>query len=259
MNMKQALHEMGVSDEALTPAEKGALDRDGFLSLPGILAPEQAQKMGARLDELVVQGVAVRHQEGVDTLDDVIHKDPMFEVCFAHPRLLAAVSHVLGSEFKLHSVNSRIALPGYGQQELHADWDKAVEPGDYYICNSVWALVDFTENNGATRVVPGSHRSGKLPAEVMRNRLDSHPDEVKLVAPVGTVIVFNSHLWHGGTHNAGRVRRRALHSAFVRRDQEQQADQRKLIRPEMYAGLNAAARCILDVQGNGIPQADQLE
>ena len=247
MNMKQALYEMGVSDRSLTEAEKSALDRDGFLPLPGILTPGQAERMGARLDELIAQGEAVRHQEGVDTLDDVIHKDPMFEVCFSHPRLLAAVSHVLGSEFKLHSVNSRIAVPGYGLQKLHADWDRAVKPGDHYICNSIWALVEFTENNGATRVVPGSHRSGKLPSDVMGNLLDPHPDEVKLVAPVGTVIVFNSHVWHGGTHNANSVLRRALHSAFVRRDQKQQNDQRKLIGPEMYAGLSAAARCILDV------------
>ena len=247
MNMKQALYEMGVSDRSLTEAEKSALDRDGFLPLPGVLTPGQAERMGARLDELIAQGEAVRHQEGVDTLDDVIHKDPMFEVCFSHPRLLAAVAHVLGSEFKLHSVNSRIAVPGYGLQKLHADWDKAVKPGDHYICNSIWALVDFTENNGATRVVPGSHRSGKLPSDVMGNLLDPHLDEVKLVASVGTVIVFNSHLWHGGTHNASPVLRRALHSAFVRRDQGQQNDQRKLIRPEMYSRLTAAARCILDV------------
>ena len=54
MNMKQALYEMGVSDYTLTQAEKGALDRDGFLPLPGNLAPEQEEKMGVRLDELVV-------------------------------------------------------------------------------------------------------------------------------------------------------------------------------------------------------------
>ena len=43
----------------------------------------------------------------------------------------------------------------------------------------------------------------------------SRPDEVKLLAPVGTVVVFNSDLWHGGTLNASPVRRRAMHSAFV--------------------------------------------
>ena len=144
-------------------------------------------------------------------------------------------------------MNSRIALPGYGLQDLHVDWDRAVEPGDYFICNSIWALVEFTERSGATRVVPGSHRSGRVPSEVMANLLDTHPDQIQLLAPAGTVVVFNSHLWHGGTHNFSHLRRWALHSAFVRRDQEQQNDQRKLIRPEMHARLGAAARCILDV------------
>lgn len=251
MDMKRALHDLGVRDDTLTREEKGTLDRDGFLPLPGILTPDQAKRMGARLDELVAQGESVRHQEGVESLDDVIHKDPMFDVCFTHPRVLAAMLQVLGSGFRLHSVNSRIACPGYGLQDLHVDWDRAVEPGDYYICNSIWTLVEFTENSGATRVVPGSHRSGKVPADVMGSLLDPHPDEIKLVASVGTVVVFNSHLWHGGTHNSSDVRRRALHSAFVRRDQEQQNDQRQLIQPEMYARLDAAARHILDVDRGG--------
>ena len=73
-------------------AENEALDRDGFLPLPGILAPEQTEKMSARLDELVAQGDAVRHQEGVDTLDDILFKDPRFEVCFTHARFLAAMA-----------------------------------------------------------------------------------------------------------------------------------------------------------------------
>jgi ectoine hydroxylase-related dioxygenase (phytanoyl-CoA dioxygenase family) len=249
MDMKRALHELGVRDDTLSSEEKGKLDRDGFLPLPGILSPEQAARLGARLDELIAQGKSVQQQEGVESLDDVIHQDPMFEVCITQPRVLAAMAHVLGTEFRLFSVNSRNANPGYGSQELHVDWDwdRPVQPGDYFICNSIWALVDFTETSGSTRVVPGSHRSGKVPRQVMSNLLDPHPDQITLVAPVGTVIVFNSHLWHGGTHNAGQVRRWALHSAFVRRDQEQQTDQRTLMRPETYARLGAAERCILDV------------
>ena len=122
-----------------------------------------------------------------------------------------------------------------------------MEPGDHYIGNSILLLVDFTEKDGATRVVPGSHRSEKIPSDVMRNRFDPHRYEVKLLAPVGTVIVFNSHVWHGGTLNASSVRRRAMHSAFVLRDQDQQTEQRKRIQPEMYARLSEAARYILDV------------
>ena len=127
MEMRQALRELGVREDTLSREEKGRLDRDGFLSLPGILSREHAGRLGARLDELIAQGESVQHQEGVESLDDVIHQDPMFEVCITHPRVLAAMAHVLGSDFKLHSVNSRIARPGYGLQDLHVDWDRAVE------------------------------------------------------------------------------------------------------------------------------------
>jgi ectoine hydroxylase-related dioxygenase (phytanoyl-CoA dioxygenase family) len=153
----------------------------------------------------------------------------------------------LGGEFKLSSLNSRAALPGQGLQALHADWGKAVEPGDYYVCNSIWLLDDFTEENGATRVVPGTQRSGKLPRDVMDNPADPHPDERLLIAPAGTVVIFNSHTWHGGTLNRSAKRRRAMHSYFCRRDQPQQLDQRKYSRPETYARLSEAARYILDV------------
>jgi hypothetical protein len=61
------------------------------------------------------------HQEaGTDRLADLVSKDPVFDVCFTSPRLLACVSHVLG-DFKLSSLNFRAALPGSGSQALPAE------------------------------------------------------------------------------------------------------------------------------------------
>ena len=65
----------------------------------------------------------------------------------------------------------------------------------------MWMLTDFTEDNGPTRVVPRSHRSGKHPQDVMEAPEEAHPDEIKLIGAAGTVVVFNSHLWHGATLN----------------------------------------------------------
>jgi ectoine hydroxylase-related dioxygenase (phytanoyl-CoA dioxygenase family) len=222
------------------------------LPLAGILTPQQVKKFGARLDELTIiegdkAGTEVHQEAGTDRLSDLVNKDPMFEVCFTHPRVLAAIAHVLGGEFKLSSLNSRASLPGQGLQDIHADWGSAVNPGDYYVCNSIWLLDDFTETNGATRVVPGSHRSGKMPRDVQANPKNSYEGEIKLLAPAGTVVIFNSHTWHGGTLNTSSNRRRAMHSYFCRRDQQQQLDQRKYIRPETYNRLSEAARYILDV------------
>lgn len=76
---------------------------------------------------------------------------------------------------------------------------------------------------------------------------DPCPGEVLLLAPAGTVVVFNSHLWHGGTVNRSSRPRRALHSYFTRRGDTQQLDQRKYVRPETLARLSPASRFILDV------------
>jgi ectoine hydroxylase-related dioxygenase (phytanoyl-CoA dioxygenase family) len=122
-----------------------------------------------------------------------------------------------------------------------------VNPALFSVCNSIWLLDDFTADNGATRVVPGSHLSGKSPEDVMADRRDACPGEVLLVAPAGTVVVFNSHLWHGGTLNRSSRHRRALHAYFTRRGYDQQLDQRKYVRPETLARLGPAARFILDV------------
>lgn len=252
MDTNEALFTLGVREDTLTPEEIAQLDRDGYLPLVGILSPEQVAKFGARLDELSAiegerAGLEVHQEAGTDRLADLINKDPMFEVCFTHPRVLAAMHHVLGGEMKVSSLNSRASLPGQGLQDVHADWGNAVQPGEYFACNSIWLLDDFTEQNGATRVVPGSHRSGKMPRDINPNPKDPFEGEVKLLAPAGTVVVFNCHTWHGGTLNTSENRRRAMHSCYIRRDQKQQLDQRQYIRPETYDRLNEAKRYLLDV------------
>lgn len=253
MTINDALDELGVRDDTLTPAEKDQLDRDGYLPLPGILAPEQIAAINAKLAELLANegenaGKEVHQEAGTDRLSNLVDKAPdLFAPCFTHPRVLAGIAHVLKGHLKLSSLNARAALPGQGLQALHADWGRAVAPGDYYVCNSIWLLDDFTEQNGATRVVPGSQRNGQMPQEAMPDPKATHPDEALLTAPAGTVVIFNSHTWHGGTKNNTDKPRRALHSYFCRRDQPQQLDQRKHLRPETVASLSPAARVVLDV------------
>ena len=252
MNTQEALRALGVRDDTLTKDERTRLDEDGFLPLHGILAPQQIAAITARLAALLEAegeqaGTEVHQEAGTDRLADLVNKDPIFEICFTHPRVLAGIAHVLKGNLKLSSLNSRAALPGEGLQALHADWSGAVAPGDYHVCNSIWLLDDFTERNGATRVVPGTHRSGKVPRDEMPDPRAAHPREKMLLAPAGTVVIFNSHVWHGGTLNSTDRPRRALHSYFCRRDQKQQLDQRAYIRPETYQRLSEAARYILDV------------
>jgi len=252
MKLPEALIELGVTEQTLSPAEADALDRNGYLPLPNILSAEQIARIIERTDELIAMedeaaGREVHQEQGATRLSDLVNKGPIFEICFTHPRVLAAIAHVLGGDLKLSSLNYRAALPGSGLQALHADWGGAVEPGDYYVCNSIWLLDDFTESNGATRIIPGSQRSGKTPRDVMADPAQPQPDEILLTAPAGTVVIFNSHAWHGGTLNRTDRPRRALHSYFTRRDQKQQLDQKVYLRPETYQRLSPAARYVLDV------------
>ncbi|MDE0298836.1 MAG: phytanoyl-CoA dioxygenase family protein [Candidatus Poribacteria bacterium] len=250
--MSTVLARLGVDEHTLNADEKRTLDEDGYLRLENLMAPEEVKAFVRRLDELAElegedAGKEVHQEEGTIRLSNLIDKDPIFEKCLTSPRLLAAIRHVLGDEFKSSSLNSRAALPGNGRQGLHADWGGAVAPGDYFVCNSIWLLSDFTRENGATRVLPGSHRCGHTAADEMSDTIADHPDQVQLFGEAGAVVVFNSHLWHGGMTNETDSPRRAMHSYFCRRDQRQQLDQRKWLREETLSRLSLESKVILDV------------
>ncbi len=249
MDSGTALRELGVHAGQLTAAERAQLDEDGFLPLPGILSAGQLRVIRQRLAGLSAAegdraGIEVHQEQGTDRLADLVNKDPVFDVCFTCPRVLAAVAHVLG-DFTLSSLNSRAALPGAGHQPLHTDWAEPVSPGNYQVCNSIWLIDDFTADNGPTRVVPGSHRRARLPRQAMTDPAAPYPGEVKLLGSAGTVVIFNAHLWHGGTRNTTDRPRRALHSYFCRGGLKQQLDQRAYVRPETLARLSPAAQHIL--------------
>ena len=261
MDIQTALHTLGVREDTLSAAEKSSLDENGYLPLPGILTPAQVQAFRARLQSLeeeegVDAGKEVHQEAGTARLANLVNKDPIFDLCWNQPRVLAAISHVLCGDLKLSSLNTRAALPGEGLQALHTDGPQQIpgiapSPADsskrFYACNSIWLLSDFTAENGATRLVPGSHMLGLDPRKHLDDPQAPHPDEVLVQGKAGTVFVFNSLTWHGGTVNRSDQPRRALHCFFCWRSVPQQTDQRAFLRPETAARLSAAQRVVLDV------------
>jgi ectoine hydroxylase-related dioxygenase (phytanoyl-CoA dioxygenase family) len=251
--MQEALADLGVAADTLSAAERDRLDQDGYLPLPGVLSQPEVVAMRDRLDALLrVEGSDAgsevgRQETGVERLCDLVNKGAVFDVCFQHPRILAAIAHVVGPRFRLSSLNARVVLPGAGPQPLHEDWHVATVPGDHYACNSLWMLDDFSAANGATRVVPSSHRWNRRSGDALRDPDAPHPEQVLLTGQAGTVVIFNAHLWHGGTLNQSSSRRRALLSFFCWPGQRQQQDQKALLRAETSARLSAAARRVLDV------------
>ena len=132
-------------------------------------------------------------------------------------------------------------------QKLHDDAGQRPDEIGFRICNSIWLLDYFTEENGATRVVPGSHLFSVGP-ESLEDQMAMHPEQALLTGKAGTVVVFNSHTWHGGTVNRHHLPRRALHSAFTRRELPQQESLKEYVSGEFADRLSAAALYIVDVE-----------
>lgn len=248
-----ALARFGATASSLSQDQRRRLDEEGFVVLAGALDPAATVALRERFDELVAvegerAGIEVHQEQGTARLANLVDKDPLFDLCWNHPGQLAAAAHVLGQGgIKLFSLNGRAALAGQGRQALHTDWPEAVAPGCYQVCNSIWMLDDFTLENGATRVVPGTHRCGRRPSEAMADPFEPHPGEILLTGKAGTCVVFNSHLWHGGTTNHTDQARRGIHGAFVRRDRTQQTVQRDHLRPETIDRLSPPQRYLLEV------------
>ena len=248
-----ALATLGVAPGLLSDEERAHLDADGFVVLAGLLDNKEVDALRQRYDELIAlegdQAGSEFHQEvGTERLANLVNKGAIFDALWTNPKQLAAIDHVLkGREIKLSSLNGRTVLPGAGHQSLHADWSRAARPGAYEACNSMWMLDDFTAENGATRVVPGSHRWGKLPAEALADPAQPHPDEILVTGRAGSVVVFNAHLWHSGRNNGTGRRRHAVHAFFIRRDATPQTVQREYLLAETASRLSPGALYFLDV------------
>jgi len=113
------------------------------------------------------------------------------------------------------------------------------------VCNTIWMLDDFTPENGAIRMIPGSHSWGRLPQEVLADPTAPHPGEVLLLGKAGTVAIMNTHMWHGAAANRSPYPRRAMHAFYCRSDKPQQQYQKKLLRPEVQQRLSSELRRLL--------------
>ena len=235
----------------LSEAEKRQLDEKGYLVLANLMSREMLASLRARVEELFVAegpaaGSEFKQEPNARRLANLVNKGQIFERAITTPQVLECMEHVLGPEFKLSSLNVRAADPlSDCSQPLHADSGAVKDDRGYWVCNSVWMLDDFTTENGAIRMVPGSHRFGRLPQDALVDPVAPHPDEKLLTGTAGTVVVMNAHMWHGATANRSNGQRRAMHAFYTRWDKPQQQYQKRLLSPEVQANLSVGLRKLL--------------
>ena len=226
------------------------LDERGYVLLCGLMTAELLARLRTNVEELfVVEGDAAgrefKTERGARRLANLLNKGDVFREIVVHPTVLPLVEHVLGSA-KLSSVNARLAEPhGEDPQPLHCDMGAIADERGPWVCNTVWVLDEFTADNGALRVVPGSHRYGRLPQEVLSDVLADHPQQKLVTGAAGSVIVMNAHLWHGGMANRTGRPRTAVHAFYCRRDKPQQQYQKGLLDANLQASLTPQLRELL--------------
>lgn len=227
------------------------LDEQGFTVLPGLMPESMRLAALGRIEELFAEegdraGWEFKSEPTAKRLANLVNKGEIFVELIAHPVVLDLVRHVIGPEFKLGSLNGRDASPNSAAgQPLHVDMGMLPDDQGPCGCNTMWMLDAFTAENGPLRIVPGSHRSGRRPQEVLADAQAPHPGEVYVTGAAGTVVVVNTHTWHGGTANRTSGPRRALHAFYVRRDKPQQLWQKRWLSAELQNKLSPDLRWLL--------------
>jgi ectoine hydroxylase-related dioxygenase (phytanoyl-CoA dioxygenase family) len=138
-----------------------------------------------------------------------------------HQSVLPIVEQVLDAGCLISSLSSIAIDPDEVAQPIHAD-DMVIplaKPHIPIVCNSMWALTDFTDANGATRLVPGTHLKDN---PVYGGTYETVPAEMKK----GSVLIWDGALWHGGGANRTGQRRTGIAmnycAGFIRQQENQQ-------------------------------------
>ena len=175
------------------------LDTDGYAVIENHLPSDDVQRKRDDLARVLSKNPTGRNDfEGFSTqrIYALFAKTRTFDTQAVDPLILGACEHILGPGFLLSAPVGISIGPGSKAQPIHRDDGvyPVKRPHRELVLNTMWALDDFTQANGATVVIPGSHRW-----------IDERPTEdspiVRAVMPAGSVMLFVGSIYHGGGAN----------------------------------------------------------
>ena len=214
-------------DQAAAAEHLDRIERDGYTIIEDAIEPELVDELSAdlaRLEHELDVGPATNDFEGSQTLrvyNLLVHGE-VWQRVPVHESVLPIVDGVLDPGCLISSLSSINIGPGETPQPIHADdmLMPIAKPHPATVCNSMWALTDFTEANGATRIIPGSHVADSSP------NYGQHYDSIPAEMPRGSVLIWHGSLWHGGGANQTDQRRIGIAmnycAGYIRQQENQQ-------------------------------------
>jgi ectoine hydroxylase-related dioxygenase (phytanoyl-CoA dioxygenase family) len=221
----------------LAPKFAQALDRDGFVVIPGpVPQPHLAQLAQAYDHQLLhAQPSDIGHGSTTTRLHDFVNRGPAFDPLYVYPPVLEAACRVIGQPFRLSSLLARTLNPKKPAQTLHVDF-----PGDrsgWPMLGFIFMVDEFRPENGATLFGPGSQGADAPP--------QGTGSLTQACGPAGSMIVYNGSTWHGHAANCTAHPRRSIQGAYIRRNETAAYDFAGRIDPETLARLSPLAKYLL--------------
>ncbi|HUJ60423.1 MAG TPA: phytanoyl-CoA dioxygenase family protein [Kofleriaceae bacterium] len=221
------------------------LRRDGFVILERVLGSAELAELVAALAPLEAarpMGRTPFEGQRSQRVYSLAGKGEPFLRLAEHPRVLALIDRVLSPNFLLSTMQSIRLHPGERAQPWHSDdaFYAVPRPRERTLAVSViWAIEDFTRDNGATEVLRGSHRWGM-----------EHPDDraeraEPAVMPAGSAIVFDAALWHRGGSNTSTRTRLAISPQYCEPWLRPQESQLLIVPPDAARACSERARAML--------------
>lgn len=173
---------------------------------------------------------------------NLVNKGEVFEDIVQHPEVMAAMKGLLGGDFILSGFSSNTTGPGGEEMTLHSDSGYVPPPHPEYLlsANAVWMIDDFTEANGGTRYVPGSHK--------LRTNPDPRKtyETVPILGKAGSVAFLHGYTWHKtGNNTSADSMRRALFAYYVRPFLRVQENHIVSVREEVWHRASPTLRHLL--------------
>ena len=221
---------------------RAAFRRDGYLIVERHLSAPRVAAILDAVEELYAgEGARAGWEQAavapfVRRLCNLFSKGDLFVGLATEPLVLEFAEMMIGRPVTWHAMNAHDPLPGHHHphQAIHADRQNWHDTHAYF--NVLWALDEITAENGATRLVPGSHRR-PFPATEVADPYAAVPGEVLATCPAGSAILLHGDTWHGARANYSTGPRRMLHVGYARPGAATQYEIAATLSPELRRRL----------------------